>query len=124
MSKHRSRLTFHGREYHLGYFDTPEEARLVKDAVSQFLRSKAPGPPSLHFVCRAVNMGVYDGDIASLHLGSITLANRAKMVASSTKSMGSPYGYITADSHNPSTTSTSDPDRTKESTTSHQGGIR
>lgn len=97
-SKHRSRLTFRGREYHLGYFDTPEEARLVKDAVSQFLKSRAPGPPSLHFVCRAVNMGVYDRDITSLHLGSITLAKRAKMVASRTKSIGSPYGYITAES--------------------------
>ena len=97
-SKHRSRLTFRGREYHLGYYDTPEEALLVKDAVAQFLKSRAPGPPSLHFVCRAVNMGVYDRDITALHLGSLTLAKRAKMVASRTKSTGSPYGYITAES--------------------------
>jgi hypothetical protein len=98
MSKHRSRIAFRGQEYHLGYFDTPEEARLVKDAVSQFLKSRAPGPPSLHSVCRLVNMGIYDGDITSLRMGSFTLAKRAKMVTDMARAKGSPYGSITADS--------------------------
>ena len=124
-SKHRSRVTFRGREHHIGYYDTPEEARLAKEAVAQFLTKIAstrstPTPPNLHDVCRLVNMGVYDGDATSLHMASLTLAKRVKMLAGLTRRTGSPYGTITIE---PSTTSTSDTDRTNESTTS-QGGIR
>ena len=85
MSKQRARITYRGREHHLGYFDTQFEADCAKAVALKLLlrleRTKpAARPPSLDIVSKLVTMGTFDGDPETMRQAALALHFRYTMV--------------------------------------------
>jgi|TARA_B110001454_G_scaffold12235_1_gene11238 hypothetical protein len=85
MGHHRARVAHRGREYHLGYFDTPFESKLAKAVATKLLRhleriKPHPQPPSLEIITKLSNMGAFDSDPEIMLHAARALFFRYKMV--------------------------------------------